>query len=233
MCINQMEKVVLQFIVKKFNELKEEEELIDFASEQNGYGTEAYPKEQKLRRVSVRNLYQEYPKYSLVQKLVDFSQLAVNFIFQHPSNQWINTKIYLLVQNGFEFSLIDEHALYYAINTNIDSPFNEPKIAFALKINDIYVDFDFFLPLPELKGIGEEVYSNIFNFQTSRDVGNERKEESIENYEANVLLTITRWATSNGLNFLNKTKHLRRKGVPLRDINIKLEMSSHVITKQE
>lgn len=249
MALNHAEKIVLGLILNRFAELKQEDELADFVETRQPFGKETRGMGgEKIECVSLQHLYQMYPNYTLTKKLIEFSQMVLNYVYE-PINvmptmsrniysgydEKFNLKMALLEQNGLKFLHFDENVFRaYHREDQREQMQKDQATAFAIKFNDYYVDFNLYLPEQKIEGIGESVYqqSSYLRIQEHMgDTGSNRpmrvtREERTEAYERQIINQFSSWATNQALSFIRQSRHLRRLNKPLKDLAIQVEVTS-------
>lgn len=254
MAINHSDKVIIALLVKKLLDLKQEDELFNFAVEQEGYGTKQYPRDVKLNRVSVQELFRRYPTYHLTKALLEFSATLVGYLVDHTIGMgnigytcgpsYIGLRIDLLERNGFEFANVNESLVHPAslpdgfshetINNNFGG--NRDATVFSIKINDVFVDFDLFLPYEPLKGLGEEIFAftTINDSSRHRQPGPNRqagmtREQINDGFDRRFMHDLTMWATGRGMDILSQLRHQRRKNVSVENLMVQLDISVSIM----
>lgn len=255
MALNHAEKLVLGLILNRFADLTKEDELADFVEARNPFGKGFHDSNgERIEAVSVQRLYQMYPNYSLTKKLIEFGQMVMNYVYEpvvfmptmsrgvySSHDEKFGLKMSLLEQNGLKFAHFDENIFRnHHHEAQREQMQRELATAFAVKINDYYVDFNLYLPEPEIKGIGEGVYGQATYLRIQEHIGDQggrpthlTREEKIEGYERQVIKQFTDWATNQALSFIRHSRHLRRQNKSLKDLVIQVEVTSCYVPEPE
>lgn len=244
MAINHMEQVVVSLLIQRLLDLKQEDELFDLSREEEGYGNKEYPKDIKLQRISVKALFDRYPTYELTKKLLEFGRVMVGFLDDPslrsgdgrtgPRMSTIHVRTDVLEQNGFQFAHLDERAVYYAATPD---GIDQRVAAFSLKIHEVFVDFDLFLPQEKIKGIGDQIYSNNRLVEVGRNFRQPppfrepelTREQINDTFDRRVVSDITMWATHQAMSLLTHLRNQRRKKVSLDNLVLNLDISATVM----
>ena len=259
MALNHAEKFMLGMIVSRLADLKKEDELADFVETRQPFGQDRnfMGNQEKIECVSVHHLYQMYPDYTLTKKLIEFTQLVLNYVYEpvvfmpthsrvmySTHDEKFNLKMSLLEQNGLKFDYYDENVFrYYHNEQQREQMQKDQATAFAIKFGDYYVDFNVYIPQVEVKGIGENVYGHATYLHIQEHMGDAHggshrpmrvsREERVESYERQIINQFANWATNQALNFIRHSRHLRRQNKSLKDLAIQVEVRSSYVPEPE